>query len=334
MSNPVILQKKSGDGELFVNLFEWCNLNCDFCWQDHNDWSGIETIVERSVDILSAIRSSKEPHFIVNLMGGELFADKIPDQTIYDYYNMVEAVFTQLPPKKTIEVNWVTNLVFTKLERLQELVNKTRALGIQSRITTSFDFTGRFRKASRLLFENNIRKLGSEVGTISVVLTKPNIEKMIKNDDSLFKELYAQGFYFYFDYYSPENNFKEMLPTDTQLQEGLLFLLRNYPNVNPIQSWIKNESNPMSCQSSIVIDKDGVKGKCKSLVPESIKVVLKSESHDNTNAVMEDRFSNKYDCISCEFYKRCGMGCFLQHDFDGFETLSECLYKEIFRNIT
>jgi radical SAM protein with 4Fe4S-binding SPASM domain len=333
MINPIIEQKKSDNGELFVNLFEWCNLNCDFCWQDHNSWNGIETIVERSVDIIHAIKSAKEPHFVVNLMGGELFADKIPDSIIKDYHKLVSEVVSNLPISKSIEINWVTNLVFHKLERLQELVIKTRNLGVQSRITTSFDFTGRFKEASRNLFLKNLKTLKSEASTISVVLTKPNIEKMLLNDDIIFKNLYSSGFNFYFDYYSPEKNFELMLPDDVLLQKGLLFLLENYPKVNPINSWINNDKNHMSCQSSIVIDHDGIKGKCRSLVPLNIKDKLKSLSDDHINNEMEDRFSKKYDCITCEFYNKCGMGCFLQHDFQNFENLDECLYKEVFRSI-
>ncbi len=331
--NPIVENKRSKSSELFVNLFEWCNLNCEFCWQDHSDWTGIEQIKERAFDILSACRQEMNSHIVINLMGGELFADKIPDYIFDDYFEMARIIDQKFPEGKSFSINWVTNLVYHNTSRVIQLLERLEQEKISCRLTTSFDFHGRFKPANLKIFEKNIYDLKSYVGTVSVVLTKPNIAELLKNESSLFKKLYNSDFSFYFDYYSPEKNHKVMLPSELDIQKAFSFLIDNYPNVSPVNSWIKHEKNEMTCQSSSIVGHQGVRGKCRALVDDYLFPKLKTTDGKESNHKMEDRFVEKYNCIQCEYYQRCGLGCFLQHDFQGFESLPTCLYKDLFRQI-
>lgn len=329
----IIEKKRSSEGEFFVNLFEWCNMNCSFCWQDHNKWDGIETIVERSVDIVERVKKDYRTYFVINLMGGELFADQIPDTIFEDYKRLVQEIKKNFPEGKTFHINWVTNFVYTDIGRVIDLVETTERMGISNKLTTSFDFAGRFAKGQKEVWENNVYLAKKHLGTISVVLTRPNIEKMIKTKDETFEKLYREGFYFYFDYYSPEKGFKFNAPSDKTLQDGLIFLQENYPNTWPIKGWVDNEKNEMTCRGSMIVDHTGYVGQCRALLTKEVSSKMASSVEIGDNKSMEQNFVNKYDCVSCEFFHKCGMGCFLQHDFKGKDELGECLYKEVFRRI-
>lgn len=333
MSVQLIEGKRGKEAEFFVNLFEWCNLRCSFCWQDHDKWDGIETIVSRADDISDRARIDHRGHFIINLMGGELFADQIPDYIFQDYREMVARLQTLMPRGKSFEINWVTNLVFENTARVRALVTDVRALGITTKLTTSFDFAGRFSKYNKDLFDRNVYSLRDIIGTISVVLTKGNIKAMLTRKDELFERMYRDGFYFYFDYYSPESNAHLHAPSDLELRDGLIHLANNYPNTWPVQGWMRNDRNEMSCRGSLIVDHTGFKGQCRSLLTDQMKTQMHSAIQLDNNTTMEEKFINKYDCVSCEYFQRCGMGCFLQHDFAGREELDECLYKQVFRAI-
>lgn len=329
--SSIVDGKRGKEGEFFVNLFEWCNMRCSFCWQNHNDWTGIETIVPRALDIAESINRDNRDYFIVNLMGGELFADAIPDQTFEDYRSLVSLL--KRKTAKRFDINWVTNLVFSDTKRVTELVDYCRDLGITTNLTTSFDFAGRFNKDQKALFRENVYKVREYVRTVSVILTKGNIETYLTRKDELFEDLYRDGFTIYFDYYSPESRHQYNAPSDKLLQDGLIYLVKNYPKVLPIKDWISKDSNEMTCRGSVIVDHTGIKGQCRSLLTSEVSKKMNSTIEVDNNKSMESRFISKYDCMSCEFYQKCGMGCFLQHDFKGREELDECLYKEVFRQI-
>jgi radical SAM protein with 4Fe4S-binding SPASM domain len=328
----LIEKKRNTEGEFFVNFFEFCNMRCSFCWQDHTNLAGSESVVEKAYDIIDRVRVDHRTHFIINLMGGELFADSLPDSLFEDYYNHVVYLHEHFPTGKTFHVNWVTNLVYEKIDRVIGLIEKCRTK-VTCNLTTSFDFAGRFTKDQKILFEKNLPIARPYLGTVSVVLTKPNIERMMKSKDTLFEKMYEEGYYFYFDYYSPEKNFQFNAPSEKLLQDGLLFLLKNYPEVWPIKGWKINDVNRMTCMGSMIIDHTGYKGQCRSLLTSSVSNKMNSKVDLEDNSTMEKTFINKYNCSECEFFHKCGMGCFLQHDFKGKEELDECLYKEVFREI-
>jgi len=332
----ILERKRNTEGEFFVNFFEYCNMRCSFCWQDHNSLAGAETIVERAYDILDRVKKDHRSNFIINLMGGELFADSLPDTLLGNYYEHVMILKERFPEGKTFHVNWVTNLVYSesRLNQVIELVEKCRSLvGVTSKITTSFDFSGRFNRQQKEIFRKNVVTVKPYLGTVSVVLTKPNIEKMLTDKDELFSWLYDNDYYLYFDYYSPEKNFKLNAPSESLLQKGLLFLLEKYPKVYPIQGWIKEDQNKMTCMGSMIVDNKGYRGQCRALLTKDVTEGMKSKVTLDNNVSMEEAFVNKYNCSECEFFHKCGMGCFLQHDFKGKEELNECLYKEVFRKI-
>ena len=93
LATSLILKgKREQEEEFFVNLFEHCNLNCPFCWQDHNSWEGIDTITSKAADIIDQLKKSPYKKVTINLMGGELFSDEVYDKYLEHYSNLVVQV--------------------------------------------------------------------------------------------------------------------------------------------------------------------------------------------------------------------------------------------------
>ena len=77
MREFLIDPKRDPEQEYTIHLFEFCNLRCGFCWQNHNDQVGIDTVINKLVPIEKFIRSELMMSVVFNIMGGEVFAPAI-----------------------------------------------------------------------------------------------------------------------------------------------------------------------------------------------------------------------------------------------------------------
>ena len=99
----LVMQRKYNDeGEFFINFFERCNLKCGFCYQKHDDWTGIENIADKADQVLERAEQLKGRYkgFQINMMGGELFMDEVSDLAFDDYLSfatIIEAYSSYLP---------------------------------------------------------------------------------------------------------------------------------------------------------------------------------------------------------------------------------------------
>lgn len=339
MSNPmrdfVIAQKREDRGEFFINLFEWCNLNCSFCWQDHSSKEGLDSVVLKSSNVIEVLERDfkKYQAFDINIMGGELFFDDVDDQLFEDYFQFVK-VINDYALFKGIDLyyNWVTNFIFTKTERLKKLLNRLYKLGVKTGLTTSYDPRGRFNSQTYNLFKDNLGVFADDLRSIGIVMTKPNIKAIMKGDGRL-KYLY-QNYELYFDYYSPEDNFKYMLPLESELFEFFQYMLVEYPKSQPFCGWLEQKESKMTCRSSSVILPNGQSGQCRSLLNDELYKHFDSKVNIANNESMEADFINKRDCLSCEYFKICGLGCFLQSNFKPHQDLDDCLFYKTFEYIS
>lgn len=330
----LLANKRSERGEFFVNLFEYCNLSCSFCWQDHDSKVGMDSIVRNADNVIRQIVASPLDGFDVNIMGGELFCDEINDDVFGDYEEFVLRIDEQAREhNKRCTYNWVTNLVYSDVDRVTALIDELRSYEIDTNLTTSYDSAGRFNKKTLRVFLNNLEKTSDYIKTIGVVLTKPTIERLLKDDDEVLKYLY-KDFTLFFDYYSPEKNAEKMAPSDELLLKGLIFLVDNYPKAGPIYDWINNFHNKMTCRSSNVVLPTGETGKCRVLLNKEQHKDFSTPINFVSNNNMELTFIEKNLCISCEYFDRCGLGCYLHSDFLRRATLPECVFKMMFDYIT
>lgn len=331
----VLRTKRDHRAEFMVMLFEKCNLSCAFCWQNHDDVEGLDS-VRTKVDVLvnSAIDSPKQV-MLFNLMGGELFADDIFDDSLYaDYvYLMTETDRRVRELGKTCEFTCCTNLIFTNVDKVYRLLNELRERNVTIKFTTSFDFSGRFNAATKKQFMQNVALFKQDIINLSVVLTAPNINGILRDSDEDFKKLYAAGYTIYMDHYSPEHNSSVMTPSDKQLYDVFCFLIDHYPKTHPVSSWLDNHTNNLSCNTCAMVAPSGQVKLCSAVPDEHTITFFKNPKHLD-NASMEMSFIDQMGCSSCEYFERCSLGCFMLHYFKARDELDECVYKLVFDKIT
>ena len=161
-------------------------------------------------------------------MGGEIFSDKLPDSLFEDYKYLVQGLKDySLQSGVPVDVRFVTNFIWTKQERVYDLLKETQCV-----LGTSYDPAGRFNKDTFEMFKTNVQEFKNHIQGINVVLTKQNIDKFLKNDVPFFDYIY-ENFDVYFDHYTPEKNVNTVLPKDVDLKAIALHMYDNYPLSHP-----------------------------------------------------------------------------------------------------
>ncbi len=330
------LNKTNEDIEHFVYLFEECNLRCSFCWQDHDSKVGQDSIANRADDLINDIKQNPHQPHSINIMGGELFHDDISDQLFNDYKMLIIAIQEFANQEKvTVSFTFVTNLIYQRVTRVIDLIQHLRTVATVS-LTTSYDPVGRFNNTNRDLFFNNLKLLqridSTLITNISVVMTRPNINYLMSNDDHQLDWIY-DNFSLYFDYYSPNQTAPFHTPTESEMLSFFRWVIKTYPNAGPIVTWKGNQVNQTSCRRSQITGPNGNQGRCCSLLDEFpqrdknlIPVFNISDNRD-----MERWYMDQKGCLHCEFFKRCTMGCFLIHTHSLCNDMKDqCIYKIIF----
>lgn len=332
--NLVLKDKVTDAAEIEIHFFEYCNLACAFCGQDHNSRVGMDTILDKVNRVKEFIEQSRKDKFIINMMGGELFNDQVDDDLFADYITFAFDVDVHAKQVgKTCVFNWVTNLVFTKHERVEKLLKTLGMLQVKSNLSTSYDFAGRpLNEARKGLFHQNLERFGKQIYTIGFVLTKQAIKRIVAERDEEFEFLYQQ-YPLYFDYYVPERLSQHMIPSDREHLEVFLYLAEHYPNVAPVSDWVKHKFNQMTCYSlnKLTLLPDGREVKCRYLKYDENDFETPIDYKSNTNIIQAHL--DKYGCLSCEHFNRCSFRCFVQADWTNRERMDTCLYKEFFNTI-
>lgn len=326
-----ILQEKKGDTkEAHLILFEKCNLRCSFCHQDHDSTVGLdaEEIMRKGLRLIA--ESDLEVPIVINITGGELFSDDIEDWMFGYYLSLGQLLLQNF---KRAKIVYGTNLVYEKVWRVRRLMTMLSPYCEQGQsvsLATSYDPAGRFNPAQRELFFKNLEEVALWVDTVNVVITKQNIEVFLNDrEDPQVKEM-CEDFDVYFDHYIPSERYTEHQPTESAIRQLYLKLAKKYRKSYPIRAWKENRFNDTTCRSTKIINKDGVVTTCwseagkDSILDEGAGLKAKHEA--------EERFIEHYGCLSCEYYQRCGLRCFLHHSFiEG--TTTECQIKLMFDEI-
>lgn len=331
-----LLKKKLNDStEIEIHLFEYCNLSCRFCGQDHTSKLGFDTIVEKAIDAIAFMHKSPLKSHIINVMGGEIFNDEIPDSLFESYYDFTKKIEDYAKQRHlTITLNFVTNLIFQKIERVNKLLSHFDTFPGEINISTSYDFEGRgYAGRVNSLFAKNLYIFKDYIYTIGFVLTSPAIKNFLKNKDPFFEKI-KDDFCLYFDYYVPEEkNCDELMPTDKELYDAFVYAAKNYPNTYPVKDWLNNKENKMTCFSlnKITILPDGKQVTCRYLNYKNGR--FHNEIDYNSNANIIESYINKNHCLSCTYFDRCSFRCFVQADWVKREEMDECLYAKFFNTI-
>lgn len=320
----ILREKKGSLKEAHLILFEYCNLSCSFCHQDHDSKVGMNTIQLKVETFIE--NSNPLDEYIINVTGGELFMDDISDDIFEDYYTAGKRLLTHFKGSTLV---FGTNLVYHSVERVISLVESLRAFG-KVQLATSYDPAGRFTGSAKELFFKNLEIVKPYIETVNVVITKQNIEMFMKGHEGELFDYLCSDFMVYFDHYIPSELYTQHQPSEEQIGKLYILLNERHPNSYPLKAWKENRFNETTCRSTKIINKDNVVTTCwseagkDSILDESEGLVAKASA--------EERFLEKYNCHSCEYYSRCGLRCFLHHSFvdDGN---SECQIKTMFDTV-
>ena len=312
------LDKRGKTGEIIVTLFEFCNLSCKFCNQDHSSLKGIDTILEKIDVVKQVISRTPKEQYSVHFMGGEVFADALPDSVYADYKILCDEL-TEWAISQDIKLDicFTTNMVFDNTERLDNFL-------LNSNITllTSFDPAARFNKETFKIFKNNVKKYKDSIKSVNVIMTKPTINKFMEGNVEFFDYLY-DNFDIYFDYYTPEKNMKMFIPNDVQLRDFMIYMLKYYPKVLPFADYTAKIKKQMSCMDTITIMPDNSFGACTILLNNFKNVTT-------TKIEMEQEWFKQYNCFECKHFQYCSMGCFLSNHMQSFRTQEVCWLSEVY----
>lgn len=320
--------------EIEIHFFELCNLRCQFCGQDHEAREGMDSILSKTDKVIEFISQNSCHSHILNLMGGELFSDELPDSIFNDYFAFAQKIyFAAKEQEHDIHINWVSNLIFKKSDRVSSFLQKLDQLGISTKISTSYDFAGRRNNLwSQDLFKKNLEIFKEKIYTVGFVLTKPAIDHLIHGSDEFFEYLYA-NYPLYFDFYVPENSARVLMPSDQEILESYLYIAKAYPNISPVKELVENEENKMTCYSlnKLTLLPSGREVKCRYMdyTPGVFKNPVDYLSNDN----IIESFIEENQCLTCPWFSRCSFRCFVQADWKAREKNEECLFKTFFNTI-
>jgi len=333
--------KKNSSGELIVVLFELCNLTCQACFQDHNSVIGIDQVREKFDIIahaLDTLKGREKDTVLVNIMGGELFSDQLPDSIFDDYIFLINKLRVYAKEiNLDIRISFPSNMIWSKKERIKSFLDISK-VGLNE----SYDPAGRFNKTTLEQFKTNITEFKEYIQAVGVVMTKPSINKFMSNNAPYFDYIY-ENFELNFDHYTHSERAKVkpeiLMPKDTDFREFYKFMIDNYPRANPFCDTASPLQQPMSCMRTMYVFPDSSFGSCGS-VEQIIKPIASVENRKVIKLVnisdsplektIEATWHKEYDCLSCEHLQRCSMGCFLNNHFYNTRTQEACWLKEVY----
>ena len=341
--NHILKEKVPQYTEIEVSFFELCNLHCSFCWQDNYSTVGITSIAKKAdivIDYLKREEKLLRPAIQVHMLGGELFEDSNDYYKEYkDFILRIKQYCDEGLPLKNLTFVFLTNMNFQKNETIKKLESFLRDLeenNCSFILTTSWDPTGRPLKGEvNTRFHYNITHFKKYLSEITFVLTRPTIYRLIQDENKYLDLLVEQGFQIDFDYYMPTSNTEKMMPSDRELLLAFRYLIKKYPFIRKLSAWVKTLNTPqkITCASlsKITVLPDGTITNCRHLnyLEEDFDTPIMNES----NSDMILNFISKKECLSCSYFSKCPMSCFLMSDHKFFSTrqeLDKCFYKILF----
>lgn len=337
--------------EIACSLFEACNLKCKFCFEGHrNNKIDLNYIRNIPFEVMKAVRKDFKQYpniqeVNVRLWGGELFFDGLPDSLFQEYKNFVDTfnnLFKTEFPKITLKYSWLTNGVFTKRDRVLDILKYSNGT-----IGFSYDPSGRFssEKQKELMISNV--KYFHEMkcfNCLSITLTKKTIEEYVSGKSDLdrldFNERYDINFY------TANPNWKELLPNDDDLFTFFKWGLDNdlyYINVisnlvnTTINEGIYIPQHYCDCKTCVQYSNGQATVDCvkrASILPAEMFYGKYADiiNEENVSDIKLSLGMMKRGCLNCEYYKTCQMPCWVSVVFEGF-TPTDCPYKRAHKYI-
>ena len=126
------------------------------------------------------------------------------------------------------------------------------------------------------------------------------------------------------------------LDTDSFAILGAIALYE-YRNKSQMEPKTRLEYKPVKNRIDNILLPNGGQGKCRKLVASDAYGDFKSNITEDAlqdNSNMEHKFLMENYCLTCEYFQRCGLGCFLHSDYTERVELDDCVFKITFDYIT
>jgi hypothetical protein len=299
---------------LFIfTLFSKCNLNCDFCFQrfHRSDDIDIEAIKNIPKLLEEKYLNAVDPNIKdldLGFLGGELFSDDISDsmfEVYRDLCNDIILLIRKYLPNAKIKIEWISNGVFTKHERVLKLLN---SFGNEYRLLLSYDPIGRYKTKEQFeLFEktfwyfyNNIERI-----ELSIILTKRSINTMINNKKDKFINTDI-NIPISLNYCIPDSVLKEELPSDDDLfnfykwcLDNNLFQIIPIPEIIDVIFFTKNKDQIYVSDNNIIMYNENF------VSNKVLPLIVKGNAYVDTNLLKYFNNINERGCFICEHKDIC-----------------------------
>jgi hypothetical protein len=303
-------------------------MNCDFCFQQSNRTNDIDIEAIKNIPKLLEDNYPEElkyddfDHIDLGFLGGELFSDDIPD-SMFDIYkelcNDVISLIRRYLPEVKFEIDWLSNGVNTKPDRILELFTLINNFNTDISIGLSYDPIGRYKTKEQFeLFEKTFWYFYNNINSLPrlhliITLSKSNIYAII-NDNIEFitnnTKFKNKNINISMNYYTPNSTSEEESPNDDDLFNFYKWALDNdMYQFGPIKEYIeiiylgKVFRDNIPNKKIIYYDKDFTKNEVTSK-----KALPKIDRGISSEDVREcDCFinMNKRGCLICEYRNVC-----------------------------
>lgn len=336
--------KMSYTQNIDVILFKNCNMNCLHCFQARENDISLEYIKTVPQTLYKLIREEIElKPYITNIRlsirGGELFQDSLNDEFLDAYKRVCIFIKDKLLEEYNIttSIEFISNGIFTKIERVKNLLIDTKGeLGL------SYDIWGRYHtknqlntffKAYESFVEDNL------LNFITITLTKPSIMEYIKTNALL--KFTKDNIKINYNYYLPIRNNNENLATDDDLFLFFKYLVDNsiftctYINefLNNLLDQTRNVSRHCNCKNIISFYNNKIYRACHVDEHEEHLYSFYGKDTENINKkdaikLTEEKGLLKRGCIFCDNFLHCEQYCWMVLVHKDY-IISQCPHKRI-----
>ena len=348
MVSIIPFYKDSEEYEIACMLFENCNLKCKFCFEPHTNKKIDKDYILTIPNIIRENFSQEYKKYPtikkvwLMLWGGEIFYDALTDDIFDTYYKFVDnlnEIFKNDFPNVEIIYSWLSNGVFTKRERVEKLIKYSKGI-----INFSYDPINRFstKKQKQTMIDTALYFANKGGDKISITLTKDNIKEFIENDNELIN-FYNMGYTIDVNYYIPNINWKNLLPSDDDIFSFLKWAVDNRLfNMKIIERIFHNYTSYhlgryCNCKYCSQItygswSKDCVV--CSTVLPAKMFYQENTDeiNEENSNEIKATMGLKKRGCLTCEYYEKCQMPCWISFIFENAKA-ENCPYKQIYNYI-
>lgn len=338
--------------DLTISLFEKCNLDCNFCFQNHinkkvdlDKIKNIPNLIKTQIN--KEIKKYNIQFLNILIWGGEIFMDSLPNQIFILYENLTLELLNVIKCEN-IKIYWTTNGIFSRREKILSLLNNTN-----SKISFSYDVIDRFKKDDlKVLWKENLLyfKEKNLLNIISLVLTKENINAIVNTSDIILTDLFLNDAYnLDINYYIPcETNKKECIPSSEEIYSFYKYCIDNkIYKIKIIQEILKTVSSIYNdydiekycdCKYFTHIQIDEVSKNCVKRLGKDYNLnffynkLTNEVSDDNCNEVKNSLAIIKMNCMYCKYFNRCQGFCWLSI-LSKYNNLKFCPLKKIYQYI-